>query len=249
MPAWKSWVDLRRRFYYSLVGLLLLLALVMALYVIAGMGKPPGPLMQAAMQGIQQQGYAQYINSVWFSGKGNAGVILFVSALFLSAGGILSEKKTDSLLLTLAFPVRRWHWVLMHAAVASGLILALSLISTLCIVLGSLVIRKPYPIDPSLMGVTIGLWLGCFPWIGICSLLNSIIHSSMKSVLVLFAIYLILLRMSSKLLLALYHWTPWCLAEHAFWLQSIPWGAMLVSMAIGLMGILLAALRFAREDI
>jgi hypothetical protein len=249
MPAWKCWFDLRLRFYYSLVGLVFLLTLTIGLYLIAEVAKPSGPLIRAAMQGIQRQPYSQYINEGWFSGKGTAGFVLLVSALSLATGGILAEKKTDTLLLTLSFPVRRWRWIFVHAALVAGLTLALSLIATFAVVLESYVIGKPYPIESSLTGVTIGLWLGCFPWIGLGLLANSCLHSGMNSILIILAINLILPRLSPNTFLSLYHWTPWCLSEHAFWRQSIPWGAMLVSVAIGLIGILLSVLRLAREDI
>jgi hypothetical protein len=249
MPAWKCWFDLRSRFYYSLVGLLFLLILTMGLYLVAEVAKPSGPLIKAAMQGIQRQPFSQYINEGWFSGKGTAEFVLLVSALSLTAGGILAEKKTDTLLLTLSFPVRRWRWVFVHAAMVSGLTLALSLIATLAVVPGSYVIGKSYPLESSLAGLTLGLWLGCFPWVGLGLLVNGYLHSGLNSASIILAINLILPRLSPRTFLSLYHWTPWCLSEHAFWRQSIPWGAMLVSVTIGLIGILLSALRFAREDI
>jgi hypothetical protein len=245
MPAWKSWFDLRPRFYCSLAGLLFLSALNMAMYVIASSDQLSGPIMRAALQGIQQLGYPQYINNVWFSEKGSADPILFIAALFLAAGGILSEKKEDSLLLTASLPAKRRQWVLINACVAWGLVLSLSVASTLGVVLGSPLLGKSYPVESSLAGVTIGLWLSCFPWMGLVFLLNSFLHSTMKSVLIIFVIHFI----GPRFLRNFYSWTAWGLSEHDVWRLGVPWEAILVSAAIGVTGVFLAALRFEWEDL
>jgi len=222
--------------------LLFLLGLILSIY----------PMLTSIKDSLAQerlrvllQDYQSYLDALWFSGA--AYLALLTSAIFMGLGGILAEKGSGPLSITLSLPAKRWQWTVTNAGMTALLIAALALAATVGLVLGSLFIGKSYPLDLALLGL-LGLWLACFPWIGLSLLLNSMFHSDTTSGLILVPAGVIgpqLLLITSP---SLYRWCPSLLARPGIWRQSLPWESLLVSIAVGLAGAALAALRFTREE-
>jgi hypothetical protein len=243
MLIWRSWFDLRGGFYIALGVLLLLLALVIAAYPIVSRVKTTGPVAQEQLR--QLQDYSQYLYTQWFAS--NNAIVLYIATILLALRGVPGEKRTGAFLITLSLPVRRWIWPVAHAGMTSLLVLILLIISPIGVAVGSLLIGKSYSLE-SLGVMVFGGWLLCFPWIGLSVVLNSFLHSGLKSALILIPMNLFGATLLKALLPILYRWSPWQLLEAGVW-QHIPWGPILISLFVGSGGVALAAVRFMREEL
>ena len=186
MLLWKSWFDLRLRFYCSLAVLLFLLAVNVGIYPFLNSLKPEDDYSKETLRRIVVD-YRYYINAQWF--QTNATVALYIITVLLALGGVAAEKRKGTLPITLSLPLDRWNWILMHAGMTGLLLLGLAVSSAIGAVLGSLFIGKSYHLFEA-MSHALGIWLACFPLIGLSLLLNGFSHSGIKSALVLIPIYL-----------------------------------------------------------
>jgi ABC-type transport system involved in multi-copper enzyme maturation permease subunit len=178
----------------------------------------------------------------------NAPVSLYIITILLALGGILAEKRKGALLVTLSLPIERWNWVLTHAGMTAALTFILAFVSWIGTVFGSLCIGKVYPANVAFTRV-LGLWLACFPLVGLSLALNSYFHSGIKSAMVLMPIYLIGPQMTGFMAPGFYRWCPWQLADTTFLRNdNINWRALLVSLSVGIACTVLAAFRFRREE-
>jgi ABC-type transport system involved in multi-copper enzyme maturation permease subunit len=253
MLTWKLWFDLRMRFYMSLAVLLLVVVLVIAghsfLMGFVGqmdLAKIDMTLFPKQMRQEFQRlmtDYIFYIDSQWF--KKNALSILSIMAILFALGGIQTERKKGSLLLTLSLPVERWRWIAMQAGISALLLLISTVISTMGILAGSLFIGKQYPVETALLQVLL-VWLGCLQWIGLSVFLNSYLHSSLKSAFILIPLQII--WSSLVIFPALYRYSALRLADLAVWRTGIPWEALLVALVLALGGTAFAAWRFEQYE-
>jgi len=241
MLLWKSWFDLRLRFCYSAIVLLLVLGLFLSTYPTLNSLKDS--LAQEELRRLAQD-YHRFIEGTWFSADC---MVLVIAAIVLGLGGVLVEKGGGARLITLSLPAKRWKWAFTHAVITSALLFLLALVSTAALLLGSFLIGKSYPLNSALLGM-LGAWLGCFPWIGLSLLLNSFFHSDMRSGLILFPAGAVGPQLLLSVSPSLYRWCPRQLANPGIWSQSFLWKPLLISVVIGLIGITLAAIRFTREE-
>jgi ABC-type transport system involved in multi-copper enzyme maturation permease subunit len=243
MLLWKSWFDLRQGFYWASAILLLLLALIVALYPLLSSQHPTDPLAQRELHRLTHD-FTYYMNSQWF--WSNCGTAMYLISILMSLTGVPAEKKGGVLLMTLSLPVKRSNWVLAHAALTCLLILVLECASYFGASLGGLLIGKYYPLNSA--WPILGGWLLCFPWIGLGLLCNSFLRSFMKSALILIVACQIGPALLRYLAPALYKWSPWQLSVSGAWVQGIPWTPILICLFIGASGIGLTAWRFASEE-
>jgi hypothetical protein len=244
LMMWKSWFDLRRRFYCSGAALLFVMVGVLASYSSAIAWKSDNPFRQEQLKDVFQ-GYTHYMDRIYF--LGNVYVLLLLASIVLALGGILAQNKRKTILVTLSFPVKQWHWVVAHAGTTASLILILAFASAAGSVLGSCILGKSYSLFSALVSIQ-GLWLACFPWIGLSLWLNSYLRSSIGSGVILILISWIGLNI---LVLTIPSTNEWCLrslADPGFWRGSIPWKSILSSLSIGIGGTVLAARRFAQRE-
>jgi ABC-type transport system involved in multi-copper enzyme maturation permease subunit len=245
MLLWTSWFDLRQRFFYSLVILLLLLATVIALYPTMSSTKAADPTSQAQYQRISKD-YVYYINGLWFSS--NSRTALYIITILLALGGVPAEKGRGSVLMTLSLPVKRWLWVITHAAMAALLILVLAFVPPIGIALGSPLVGRSYPHILETLNPEMGPWLICFPWIGLSLLLNSFLRSAMKSALIIIPFIILVPSLVQVVSPSFSRWCPWTVGSPDLWKQGVPWAQILVTLMIGIGSTVLAACRFSREE-
>jgi hypothetical protein len=245
MLLWKSWFDLRHRFLYSLAYLLLLIATILVIYPKISSTKPADPIAQARYQRISMD-YAYYIDGMWFGS--NSITALYIITILLALGGVPTEKAKAALLMTVSLPVKRWLWVIAHAAMTSLLLLILVFAPPIGIALGSPLIGRTYPHLLQTLRPEICAWLPCFPWIGLSLLLNSYLRSAAKSALIIIPFIIVAPSLVQVVSPSFSRWCPWNAGSPALWQQSIPWAQILVTLMIGIGSTILAACRFSREE-
>jgi ABC-type transport system involved in multi-copper enzyme maturation permease subunit len=245
MLLWKSWFDLRLRFYCSLAVILVLLAAITAMYPMLSSVKTADPYAQAQIHRISED-YKFYMNLEWFVGNGRT--CLYIVTILLALGGVPAEQKRGALLMTLSLPLPRWLWVLMHAAMTALLILILSFVSPLGVAVGSFFIGKSYPHLFNSVLPVMGTWLPCFPWIGVSLLVNSFLRSPMKSALIVIPFILLIPSFVGLMFPAFNQWCPWVLGNPDIWRQSIPWRPLVSTLLIGLGCTVLTAYKFSQEE-
>jgi hypothetical protein len=130
----------------------------------------------------------------------------------------------------------------------TGLLLfGLATSSAVGTVLGSLFIGKSYHLFEA-MSHALGIWLACFPLIGLSLLLSGFLHSGIKSALILIPIYLMGPQLIKFMAPGFYRWCPWQLANPELWRNSTNWQALPVALLIGMGCTALAAYKFTREE-
>jgi ABC-type transport system involved in multi-copper enzyme maturation permease subunit len=244
LMMWKSWFDLRRRFYCSLIALMIVMSVVLASYSTMIAQKPDNPFRQELLKDVYH-GYSHYMDRIYF--VGNAYVILLIASIVLALGGILAQKKKKTILVTISFPVKRWQWVVAHAGTTAFLVLILAVVAALGSVLGSYLMGESYPLCSAILSVQ-GLWLACFPWIGLSLLLNSYLRNSIGSGLILILASWIGLNVLVITVPAAEDWCLRRLSDPGFWMGRIPWESILCALLIGVGSIALAARRFMRQE-
>jgi ABC-type transport system involved in multi-copper enzyme maturation permease subunit len=88
--------------------------------------------------------YADFFQKIW----------VFLAVL-LGVGGLTREAAHGTVGFTLSLPVSRSRWFATRALVAVGELFGLAMIALIAIVLGSMVMRLPYPIDHGVTHLTI----------------------------------------------------------------------------------------------
>lgn len=244
MLLWKSWFDLRLRFFCSLAVLLFLLAVNVGIYPYLNNLKPADEYSRETLRRLVVD-YKYYINTQWF--RTNASVSLYMITVLLALGGIVAEKKKGTLPVTLSMPLDRWNWIVAHAGMTGLLLLGLTASSGLGTILGSLLIGKSYHLADAIVHA-LGIWLACFPLIGLSLLVNSFLHSGIKSALVMIPIYLMGPQLIRFMAPGFYRWSPWQLADPELWKNSTNWQALPVALLIGLGATAIAAYKFVREE-
>jgi ABC-type transport system involved in multi-copper enzyme maturation permease subunit len=245
MLLWKSWFDLRQRFFYSLGILLLLLATVIAAHPTISSTRVADPISQAQYQRLSKD-YVYYINALWFTS--NSRTAFYIVTILLALSGVPVEKGRGSVLMTLSLPVRRWLWVVTHAGMAALLILVLAFVPLVGIAIGSPLIGKSYPHLLDTLLPIIGSWLPCFPWIGLSLLLNSFLRSAIKSALIIIPFIIVVPSLVQVVLPSLSRWCPWTAGSFDLWNHGIPWAQLIVTLMIGIGSAFVAAYRFSREE-
>jgi ABC-type transport system involved in multi-copper enzyme maturation permease subunit len=245
MLLWKSWFDLRQRFFYSMVVLLLLLTTVIAAYPTISATKVADPISQAQYQRLSSD-YVYYVNSLWFTS--NSRTAFYIVTILLALAGVPVEKGRGSVLMTLSLPVKRWLWTVAHAAMASLLILVLAFVPLVGIAIGSPLVGRSYPHLLDSLLPAIGSWLPCFPWIGLSLLLNSFLRRAIKSALIIIPFIIVVPSIVQVVSPSLSRWCPWTAGSFDLWKHGIPWAHIMVTLLIGIGSTALAAYRFSREE-
>jgi ABC-type transport system involved in multi-copper enzyme maturation permease subunit len=134
MLWYKAWHESKGRFFYTLIGMLLLCGLLVLSYESWHLD----PARMNFRGFVWQALYFRFFHAAWV-----------FSTLFLAFGGLRSEQQEGTVLFTLSLPARRWRILLTRAAVCAGEATATAIVPAISISAYSLLIGRSYPVIQS----------------------------------------------------------------------------------------------------
>lgn len=183
MVLWKIWFDLRQRFLFCIAIFLGIVFLHIGVFPYLK-SYTPAWLPEMSNQDLgylsrMVQDYGFYTDLRWFQEIPR----LALFAIVLSLGGVLTEARTRSILLTLSLPVSRRKWLVVQAAVIGLILFSVSLLASILLSIGGSVVGQTYSLPHSLWGGIL-LAVCVVPWIGITMLATAITGDHLKAVLI-----------------------------------------------------------------
>ncbi|MCI0415963.1 hypothetical protein L0222_24575 [bacterium] len=242
MIAWKIWHDTRHRFYGSIFFLLAIAVLHVASFpFLKGIFRLSEiDLSQLPDVRTMLENFVNYTNLHWFQEiERNA---LF--GVILALGGILTEARHRTILLTLSLPVRRRMWLLFQFGIVLLFLLALNLLALPVLIAGGYIFNQPMGFAPALLGAFM-LTLTGAPYVGMTILFTSISGDNLRACLYSFAF----LIFSNKLdyFAAVDPWMPESFMT-VFTQPGFPWQALITILAVSAVSLATAITRFEKTD-
>ena len=244
MVLWKIWFDLRQRFLFCIAIFLGIAFLHIGIFPYLKSYSPAWlPEMSDQNLGYLSQmvqDYSFYTDFRWFQDFQR----LALFAIVLSLGGILTEARTRSILLTLSLPVSRGKWLAIQATVVAILLMSTSLLASILLSVGGSFVGQSYSLPHSLWGGIL-LAICVVPWIGITMLATAITGDHFKAIL----ISLGLLTVASFLnhVPGLNPWLPGTLMNSIYG-ESFYWKPLLTILLVTSMSLFLAIRKFEKTD-
>ena len=200
---------------------------------------------------------AAYLDAAWFRLPGGSAVVL-AAAVLLAAGGSLLRPRGDVAYL-LSLPLSRRRWLLAHVAMSLAALAALVVVVHVVLATGasradaahggaSLALRP-------LLGRSMAVFAAASVWIGVTvGVLAVVRYPALTVGLVLAAVSALPTsrfrldlppRTAPPMLPA---WDPWAFADPRTWDTGVPVTSLLVALALGTAGMLLALHRLERVE-
>ncbi|MCI0687875.1 MAG: hypothetical protein L0Y54_11650, partial [Sporichthyaceae bacterium] len=147
MIVWKTWFDVRARFGIALgIGAIYAVGVVLVFARITGrLGGPldweMSPEEGAAVARLAAD-YGAYLRQAWTWDAG--GFIPYLAAL-LTVGGVMSEPREGTAVLSLSLPVSRARWIVVQGVVALAMTLVVAVTLALLLLGGGLLLGAGSP--------------------------------------------------------------------------------------------------------
>ena len=162
MLCYKAWLESKGRFFYTLIGMVLLCGL----FVLSYESWRLDPARTNFRGFVWQALYFHSFHAAWV-----------FSTLFLALGGLRSEQYEGTVLFTLSLPARRWRMLLARAAVCAVEAILTAIIPAMSISAYALLIGRSYPVIQSvefallltaggMVFFSLGILLSTFPGAG-----------------------------------------------------------------------------------
>jgi ABC-type transport system involved in multi-copper enzyme maturation permease subunit len=244
MVLWKAWFDIRKRFYISFVFFLLIAGLHVAFFpLIKGMGADYQKdfNIQTNLEVTRlMNDYAYYTQRRWFEEvERNA-----IFAILLALGGVLTEARTRTILLTLSLPVKRRTWLIAQFFIVMALLLAMN-IAVLPILAGAAGYFNS-TINPfyALLGSML-LVLASAPYVAITILFTSLTNDQLRAAIYSFA-FLIFSNQLDRFA-SVHPWFPEIINE-SLTVPMIPWQGLITIVGLSIVAMAVAIRRFESAD-
>jgi hypothetical protein len=197
-------------------------------------------------------GAAAYLDAAWFRLPGGSAVFL-VAAVLLAAGGSLLRPRGDVAYL-LALPQSRRRWLLAHVTMSLAALAALVLVVHLVLATGATHGGGSLALGP-MLGRSLAVLAAASVWIGVTvGVLAVVRYPALAVGLVLAAVSALptsrfRLDLPPRAVpLMLPAWDPWALADPRAWDRGVPVASLLVALAMGTAGMVLALYRIERVE-
>lgn len=197
--------------------------------------------------------YVEYLDAAWFWLPGASAVFL-PAAVLISAAGVLLRPRTD-LRFLLALPLSRRRWLLTNVMASLAALGALVLVVGIILASGAWYAGVPLGIGP-LLGRSLAVLVAAGAWVGVTvGVLALVRHPALAAALVLGAVVVLpITRFRLDLPVRppppppLPWWDPWALADPRAWHGSLPLASLLVTIAVGVAGLLIATYQVERFE-
>ncbi len=242
MIAWKVWHDLHKRFYGTLFFILAIAIMHVSLF----------PLMKGLFNWVDLdtsqlsdvknivEDFAKYTDWRWFHEIERN--VLF--GIILALGGILTEARQRTILLSLSLPVSREKWLQVQFIVVLGLLFVLNLIALPILIAGGLIYHQPIHIGYALVN-TILLTLTAAPYIAVTFFFSSITGDSIRAFLYTFAFLIFSNRLDY--FVKIDPWMPETLVTQIA-ATGIPWRPIVTIVLLTVFSFTAAVFRFKKTD-
>ncbi len=259
MTFWFRWREVRVRF------LVLAAFTAFASLMVAGYTADHVSLQLAQRDAAGQLALRLHrISSEWFGNKGPS-VAVLLGAIFLAAGGPMTEPGRGSTLFAAALPVARRRLLLNQIGVATLLVLGLALVGAAGAIVGGLLVGVRYPVLPALAGALVQT-VGALPFAGLLVALQAATRRAIGSTVALLAAALVLPQIASDLAPAgrirlflsrlefppMIPWEPRTelhLLSGTSLVEAMPWPALGAALAVALAGSAVAFAVFERREL
>lgn len=244
MPLLKLWYDLRVRTY-------LIAALIVGITVVHVVAFPYLKALSTQTDASRLEtpeikrfltDYRSYAEMRWFQDA----EILAICAVLLSLGGVLTERRTRTIYLTLSFPIRRYGWLLLQAALVFALLLALTVIASVIFFIGGLMFQGDLSLG-QVVGAAFVLVLVASPWIGITVLVSSLTQDRLLAAAIAICA-LIFINVVELVFPLISMWLPKTLMTAVLYDSASVWKPLLLILVSIVFSLLLAIRRFERMD-
>jgi hypothetical protein len=240
----KIWLDLHQRFLICIAIFLAIVFLHIGIFPYLK-GYTPTWLPEMSDQDMgyvsrMVQDYAFYSDLRWFQEIQR----LALFAIVLSLGGVLTEAKTRSILISLSLPVSRRKWLTFQAGVVAVIVLSVSLLASILLSVGGSVVGQSYSLGHSLWGGIL-LTVCVLPWVGITLLATAITGDHLKAVLI--ALGLLTVASFLNRIPGLDPWLPATLMNSIYG-ESFYWKPLLTILVVTSITLFLAIRRFEKTD-
>jgi ABC-type transport system involved in multi-copper enzyme maturation permease subunit len=242
MIAWKIWHDTRNRFYGSILFVLAISVFHVALFPFLKGVLKMSEIDVSQIPEVRQmvESFASYTNIRWFEEiERNA-----IFGIILALGGVLAERKSKTMLLTLGLPIQRRTWILFQFGIVMLLLLTLNLLASPSLIAGGYIFNTPIPVSHILLGAFM-LTLTAAPFVGMTILFTSISGDNLRACLYSFG-FLILTNKLDFFNVA----DPWLPESFMRTLiePKFHWQALISILAITTFALVSAIKRFEQTD-
>lgn len=237
MLLWKTWFDVRRRFWLSLLVVTLHAVFSIGFYAtLAGRMDRWDLTAQDARAIAQHTGdLVAFLAESW----AGSGLVLFL-AVFLTMGGVMTEARKGTASLTLSLPVAPGRWVWTQAGLSAALVLALAMVGGV-LVAGGAYLMGAGPRAGVLLLDALLVSFGALAVVGLTMLATAWCRDVPRAALVSVGGIFVLSSLPPS-------WSLWTLAQAGHTPGPFPWGALLLGLLLSVGGTLAAAHRFAQID-
>ncbi|QBD75335.1 ABC transporter permease [Ktedonosporobacter rubrisoli] len=208
-------------------------------------GDPSYPLFQELTHDSFMKNYSAFTWHHWFATDGPLIMVLFAAVL---GGGLIAEEaRTGPIFPLPSKPVRRTRLFLVRYAVSAGLLLAVSVLSSLVLALAGLTLRQPLEVQALLIATGL-LWLVALVPLGLALFFSILFSDTLRpvvfSLLVMAGLVLLPIVLPNGGLQGLErYWNE----QQAFLMGSFPLMASLICLVAVLVPLLAALLVFRRK--
>jgi hypothetical protein len=235
------WRDLRWR----LLAALLLVALPVMLVTWAYRSAPADP--------VHTPSYRAYVDTTWFDLPGPSAIFLIVAVIVSAAGRLM--RPNGEVAYTLALPISRRRWLLMHAAASVAAVAVVQLVVDLALVAGtphSGLLLLPLP----LLARSLGVVFAAAAWVGVTIAALALVRYPVLAVTLVLGLVELApgdrfrIELPGKPTSAMLStWDPWWLADPRAWDGGVPTASVLVALVLGLGGLAVGMYRVERMDL
>jgi ABC-type transport system involved in multi-copper enzyme maturation permease subunit len=134
MLWYKAWHESRSRFFYTLIGMVL----VCGLFILGYESWHIDPALMNFRGFVWQALYFRFFHAAWV-----------FSTLFLALGGLRAEQQEGTVLFTVSLPARRWRILMTRAGVGAAEAMVTAIVPAISISAYSLLIGHSYPVIQS----------------------------------------------------------------------------------------------------
>lgn len=254
MTLWRTWRELRPRFWIALaavtaliLGATLSFRLQGELVTIGLAAEGPGEALKTRLA----SDYHSFAAALLWAGGGQGSPItvatVILPALVFGLGGLLAEDRGGTVALTLGLPVPRQRWILMHAILAVVLAAGLAVWQSLLVGLVGVGTTDPIGVGP-LAVATATSPAAALPAIGASMLATTVTRDLRNAALVALFLFaaVVFLTQRPYLHASLAPWLPEALLSPTAWSDGPPWRALVPTIIVSVGGVS-AAVRRARH--
>lgn len=254
MKLWKTWFDLRLRFYLCAVLITLIVVppmLESALHARwqAEQAEAAAPPQSGEMESSDTEESPEatnpYLTEIEVYVHGHEHIIFAILAVVLGVGGTMTQGQARSNLMTLSLPPRRREWLVAQWLTVAGLVTLLCLLTVTLIAVIGLVAGISVPLGALVVAALVNA-LAAIVWVWPSILSTSLTKDAVRAALLVVTVIIVLQTIGWMFPLDAWRFNN--IADQRQWIGSVPWKPLIVAIAMSGACALLVIRRFRQTD-